>query len=168
MDIVINDANVLIDLCHVCLLDEFFRLPFEFHTIDLVIHELKDEKQKQSIQSYVTNGCLQVKRFSSEEHLKATRFAQNLTGNLSLTDAEVIYYALQVPDCRILSGDRQLRNRAEEHHLKVCGIIYVFDQLVELHILSKSIAATRLRELQKSNPRLPSQQIKDRIKDWEK
>lgn len=159
---------MLIDLCNVDLLDEFFRLPFEFHTVELVIYEMQDEKQKLSILRYVDNGCLRVKKFLSNEYLQMFIFAQNLIGNLSLTDAEVIYYALQVPDCRILSGDRQLRNRAEEHHLKVSGIIYVFDQLVEHHILSRPMAAIKLKELLKSNPRLPLKQIEDRIKAWER
>ncbi len=40
--VVVSDTNIFIDLISVDLLDEFFRLPFEIHTTDFIIHELKE------------------------------------------------------------------------------------------------------------------------------
>jgi len=83
-----------------------------------------------------------------------------------LTDSTVIYYAKSLPDCRILTGDRQLRNRAEQRGIKVSGILYVFDQLVEHGLLSHVEAAKRLSALFKINTRLPKVEIEARIEKW--
>lgn len=83
-----------------------------------------------------------------------------------MTDSTVIYYALSLPRCRILSGDRQLRNRAEQRGVPVSGILYVFDQLVEKGISSSVDAALKLEDLIKINTRLPKREVDNRIKKW--
>lgn len=45
MIVVVNDANILIDLVKLQLLPNFFGLEFEFYTTDLVLDELYDEQQ---------------------------------------------------------------------------------------------------------------------------
>lgn len=87
-------------------------------------------------------------------------------GNLTLTDSTVIYYALSIAGCRILTGDRQLRNRAEEKGVKVSGILYVFDQIVEHGLIPPLEAAQKLKALFNINPRLPKREIEIRIEKW--
>ena len=41
MDIVINDTNIFLDLYDVDLLDTFFQLPVQVHTVDFVVDEIK-------------------------------------------------------------------------------------------------------------------------------
>lgn len=74
---------------------------------------------------------LKVIGYSSENLANLYQFNLECGGNLTLTDSTVIYYALSLPKCRLLTGDRQLRNRAEDRGITVSGILYVFDQLVE-------------------------------------
>ena len=74
---------------------------------------------------------LVVKDFPATNIPDLFQFNVECGGNLTLTDSTVIYYAKSLIDCRILTGDRQLRNRAEQRGIKVSGILYVFDQLVE-------------------------------------
>ena len=52
MKIVINDANILIDLAKLDLLDIFSRLPFDLYTTDFVYEEL-NEDQKVQFQFYI-------------------------------------------------------------------------------------------------------------------
>ena len=87
-------------------------------------------------------------------------------GNLTLTDSTVIYYAKSLTDCRILTGDRQLRNRAEQRGIKVSGILYVFDQLVELGLLPHAEASKKLAALFRINSRLPKGEVEARIEKW--
>ncbi len=47
--IVVNDTNVFIDLHAVGLLEEFFHLPWEVHTTDFVLLELKREDQRDAV-----------------------------------------------------------------------------------------------------------------------
>lgn len=168
MDIVINDANIFFDLYNVGLLDEFFQLPFEFHTVDLVIHEVKQKKQRNAIQKYIDSGQLKVKKYEAREFVQVVSFADNIKGNLSLTDSSVLYYAMKTPHCRLLTSDRQLRNRAKEYHVLVSGIIYVFDQLVGYKVITRKEGAQRLIKLLETNSRLPHSLIEERINLWSK
>jgi len=45
MKIVNNDANILIDLVKLELIDAFSKLDFDLHTTDLVLDELNDEQR---------------------------------------------------------------------------------------------------------------------------
>lgn len=71
MDIVVNDTNILIDLYSIDLLEYFFQLPIAIHTVDLVIHEIQDEAQRDSLKPYINRGILYVHKFSSEELAQA-------------------------------------------------------------------------------------------------
>ena len=56
MDIIVNDTNIFIDLHTSGLLNDFFILPKEDHTVDFVISELTDDKQRQAIDYFVNIG----------------------------------------------------------------------------------------------------------------
>lgn len=45
MKIAISDANIFIDLIAIDLIDQFFKLPLDLHTTDLVINELDHLEQ---------------------------------------------------------------------------------------------------------------------------
>jgi len=166
MEIIINDTNVFLDLYDVGLLETFFQLPVTVHTIDLVVNEITRPDEQKAIQALIGKGQLLVKEYSAQDLNDLFMFNVACGGNLTLTDSTVIYYAKSLPDCRILTGDRQLRNRAEQRGIKVSGILYVFDQLVEHGLLSHVEAAKRLSALFKINTRLPKVEIEARIEKW--
>ena len=168
MDIVINDTNIFLDLYDVDLLDAFFQLPVQVHTVDFVVNEIKRPAQQSVIQDLISRGVLVVKDYSSANLENLYHFNMECGGNLTLTDSTVIYYALSVAGCRILTGDRQLRNRAEERGITVSGILYVFDQLVEQGLIPPSEAAKKLEALFSINPRLPKREIEIRKEKWKK
>lgn len=166
MDIVINDTNIFLDLYDVDLLDTFFQLPVQVHTVDFVVDEIKRPAQQSVIQDLINRGVLVVKDYSSASLVNLYQFNIDCGGNLTLTDSTVIYYALSIAGCRILTGDRQLRNRAEERGITVSGILYVFDQLVEHGLIPPSEAAKKLEYLFRINPRLPKREMEIRIEKW--
>lgn len=168
MDIVINDTNIFLDLYAVDLLDTFFQLPIHVHTVDFVVDEIKQPEQRTVIQQLIAKGLLKVIGYSSEHLVNLYQFNLECGGNLTLTDSTVIYYALSLPKCRLLTGDRQLRNRAEVRGIIVSGILYVFDQLVEYGLIQPSEAAVKLIALFEINPRLPKREIEYRIEKWQK
>lgn len=104
--------------------------------------------------------------FAAEELLEVLELQVNAGGNVSVTDCAVWQYAKQ-RDYVLLTGDRQLRNKAIESNVTVKGILYVFDQLVECSILPPKDAATKLKELMAINARLPKGLIQERIVKWE-
>ena len=58
--VVVNDTNVFIDLYSIGLLEEFFSLPWEVHTTNLVMHELERQWQNEEVSQYKTKGQLHI------------------------------------------------------------------------------------------------------------
>lgn len=165
--IVVNDTNVFIDLYEVGLLEEFFSLPWEVHTTDFVMLELQREGQYETVAKYKANKRLLVPILEGKDVLEIGNLYQrnqNKT-NLSLTDCSVWYYA-KLNNYILLTGDRKLRTTSILDGVEVHGVIYVFDSLVELGIISRQVAVEKLQQLYNINPRLPKEEIDKRINLW--
>jgi len=165
MEIVVNDTNIFIDLFQIGFLDEFFRLPFEVHTLDFVVNELKDENQRSAVKKFIDSGALTLKKTNPEELVEILNLQNSTPGNLSTIDCAVWRYA-KVNGYTLLTGDRQLRNRAIDSGVTVRGILYVFDELVERHIITATCAIEKLKELVRINTRLPRELTEERIERW--
>ena len=89
--IAVSDTNIFIDLIEIGLLDEFFALPWEIHTTDMIIHELKVIAQKKRVKDYQTRGILRVKGYDAKEMLTLTKFhtLQRETTKVSIQDCSV-------------------------------------------------------------------------------
>lgn len=167
MEIIVNDTNIFIDLISVELLDSFFDLPIKVHTVDMIVNEIIDPEQYNAINRYIENGKLNVQSLNSEELLEIIELQNKAGGNVSIPDCAVWYYAKK-HNYTLLTGDGQLRKKAIESKVDVRGVIYIFDQLVDLNIISRQYAAIKLRELIKLNSRLPKAIINERIDKWGK
>ncbi|MDP1621331.1 MAG: hypothetical protein Q8M08_03240 [Bacteroidales bacterium] len=66
MRIVVNDANILIDLVKLQLLPHFFGLGWEYHTTSLIFEELF-ENQREAFAPYQDNGLFIVADLDAEE-----------------------------------------------------------------------------------------------------
>lgn len=66
MKIVINDANILIDLAELGMLSDFFQLTFEFRTTNLILDELFDEQYAELI-PFIESGNIIVDEISIDE-----------------------------------------------------------------------------------------------------
>ena len=165
--IVVNDTNIFIDLYEVGLLEEFFSLPWEVHTTNFVLLELQREGQHETIAQYKADKHLVVPVLEAKELMEIGQmFQQNMNKtNLSLTDCSVWYYA-KVNNYILLTGDRKLRKTSVYDGVEVHGVIYIFDNLVELEIVSRQVAIEKLQLLFNQNPRLPKEEIDKRINKW--
>lgn len=165
MKILVNDTNIFIDLHSVGLLEEMCRLPYEIHTVDFVVAEIADADQRRIFDELVARGEISVDGFTSDEVIEIVEEHSSVSGNLSIPDCSVCYFARKhnVP---MLTGDRRLRLYAEEQSIEVHGILFIFDELVRHDIISTSMAADRLEELFAINARLPKTEIRNRINRW--
>ena len=163
--IVISDTNIILDLLFLNMLDDFFSLPCDICTTDLVIDEIVQPAQQKIIDSFVKSRKLEVVQFSPSEFSNITNLFVMNPNNASLTDCSVWYYAKQT-NGRLLTGDGKLRKAAENDNVKVSGILYVFDNLIEYEILSRNKAADLLENLIKVNMRLPKDECEKRILSW--
>ena len=167
MEIVVNDTNIFIDLISVGLLEEFFKLPFQIHTIDLVLAEIEDETQIAAIKPFITQKKLYVKKYSYKEITELSLFHETCQGNVSIVDCAVMQFA-EKNNYTLLTGDKCLRKNATCSGIVVKGILFVFDCFVDNKILSPNEAAKKLIQLHNTNIRLPHREVCERIERWKK
>lgn len=166
MRIVVNDANILIDLVELHILSPFFQLDYEFHTTDLILAELYPEQQE-AISEYTSTRRLVVDDLT-EDDLDGVYKLRCLKPNLSEQDCSAMYQASKL-DAILVTSDNLLRKFATDHAVEVHGHLWMFDNLVDGGLLSGSLAIEKLGELTEIvNPKLglPSAECHKRIKKW--
>ncbi len=164
MRIIINDANILIDLVHLDLMNEFIQLDLELKTTDFVFEEL-NEDQKVIIEEYINSEHIELITTEEEEDFESiTAILENSSG-LSFEDCSVWHYANKLNGI-LLSGDGKLRKQAIANGISVKGILYIFDQLLANELISFDYAIKKLEQLYEINPRLPINSKNERIASW--
>ena len=162
--LIISDTNIFIDLISINLIDKLFLLPSNIYTTDFVINEIAWPEQRAEIDKHIITQELKTVSFGFEELAKINALHTN--SGTSMTDCSVWYFAKETGG-RLLTGDRKLKKAAEFDNLKVSGILYIFDNLVEYGVLDKMSAATLLEHLMVINSRLPKTECEKRIEEWE-
>lgn len=166
MKIVINDANILIDLAKLDLLDEFSKLNFELHTTDFVYEELNEE-QKSPVSSLLESGVLNIIETIDVKDFQEINHLLDKSSGLSFEDCSVWYYSAKLSGM-VLSGDGKLRKQVRKNGIEVRGIIFVFDELIKQDLISFSKGIEKIEQLLQLNNRLPKNEIEKRIESWGK
>jgi rRNA-processing protein FCF1 len=162
--VVVQDANILIDLYKADLLVSFFELGFENHSTDLVLYEIK-----QSIHPYMEDGRIKQHALTSDQLEKTHRIQRTIGRGVSLPDCSVLWLSRELGrNTRLLTGDAKLRQCAENNGITVHGLLWILDQLVDNHIVSAKKTAVKLKELLYKGSRLPREECRKRISKWEK
>lgn len=168
MIVVVNDANILIDLIKLQLVEPFFNINWEFHSTDLIIeNELYDE-QKLQLQPYIESGKLNIQELDAEDMI-AILDIQYKKPQLSDKDCSALYYAKKL-NASLVTSDNTLRKYAESIQVDVHGHLWVMDAMVEHTCIDPSTAITKLNELNTINPKLnlPKKECDLRIEKWQK
>lgn len=164
MRIVINDANILIDLFHLDLVDVFFRLDnLDLKTTDFVFEELYDE-QKSVIEQFIQNQSLTLIESSVEDLMNISQIHSSTTG-LSIEDCSVWHHAKKNEGI-LLTGDAKLKKQSSADGVEVHGVLYIFDQLLISNLISFELAIEKLNQLYSLNKRLPLTAKKQRLDSW--
>lgn len=117
------------------------------------------------LMNLLLKGGIFIDGFTADEVIEIVEEHSSVSGNLSIPDCSVCYFARKHNE-PMLTGDRRLRRYAEEQSIEVHGILFIFDELVKHDIISTSMAADRLEELFAINARLPKAEIRERINRW--
>lgn len=160
MKILINDANILIDLLHLELVEEFCSLDFKLYTVDVIIEEL-DEVQKAVIYQFPSIIILEL----NAEQVSEVAEIQKVNNGLSFEDCSVWYYSRELQSI-LVTGDGKLRKKAKESGVEVRGILYLFDQFLIQDKIDFELAVSKINQLKILNSRLPQKQIDLRITSW--
>jgi hypothetical protein len=164
--IIVNDANILIDLVDLKILPHFFQLEYDFHTTEMILDELFPE-QKEALVPYIETGSLIIDEIT-EDDLVAIINIRISKPNLSEQDCSAFYQA-QKENAALITSDNTLRKFAQSNNLEVHGHFWVFDNLVDNGLLTGSRAIEKFNELcNVVNPKLglPQSECQKRIKKW--
>jgi len=165
MKVIITDTNVFFDIMDIEILPDFFGLNFEMCTTDFVVDEIKHHEQAEQIQNFIRSKKLTVFSFSAEElnQVATIKTKRNLR---RIADKSVLWKAKQL-ECRLLTGDKNLRCEAEESGLVVNGSIWVIRMLVEGNMVTMVQGIELLEKLKTVNKNLPVSEIEKLIKKWQ-
>lgn len=166
MRLLIHDANVLIDLLDIGLLDEAMQLPCVMETTDLVQHEIVDPDQALAFSRSIKGGLITVLSSSIEQMGKIGEM-QNTCPQLSLADCSVVLHA-QDREGIVLSGDGRLRKEAARQHLEVHSTPWLLDLMVAESYLTPRTAIEKLEWLMSINRRLPHRECSRLIETWKR
>lgn len=148
MQLLVSDANILIDLEEGELLNTFFKLPFEFSVPDILFYEELEEQH-----AHLIDMGLSVRELSAETMMYAYEITQKAHGP-SRNDCFAIALAKQ-ERCPLLSGDRDLRKLAEEELITVKGTLWIIETMIKESLLSVDNARVAYQKMRDSGRRLP-------------
>lgn len=168
MKVIVNDANILIDLVELDILSSFFRLKFEFLTTSLILEELFPDQQA-ALQPYIDRKTLEVQDMSADDLVEISKIQQQKS-SLSEQDCSAFYQAKK-NSATLITSDNTLRKYAKQKQMEVHGHLWVFERMVQAKTISGTRACEKLEELcEKVNPKLglPESECKKRIKKCSK
>lgn len=164
MRLVINDANILIDLIHLQMIHLLFELKhLELKTTDFVFEEL-GSPQRAILQKFIDQGTLEILE-SEEKDLENIFNLLNKTSGLSFEDCSVWYFA-KINNGILLTGDGKLRKQSSQDGIEVRGILFVFDELLKAGLITFDFALLKLDQLYQINNRLPIKAKIERVELW--
>lgn len=144
MRIVVNDANILIDLVELQLLPQFFGLNYEFYTTTLILEELLVDQRLQ-LKTYLEQGILIAEEMSAAD-LEAIKIIEHSKPKLSQQDCSA-YHQAACKQGVLITSDNVLRKFAIATNIDVHGHLWVFDKMVEQQTLTPITASQKLSEL---------------------
>lgn len=148
MQLLISDANILIDLEEGRVLERLFQLPYHFSVPDVLFSE-----ELESQHGYLLEMGLSQCELSPESLQYAAGLIVHATG-VSSNDCFALALSKQ-ECCPLLTGDQRLRNVAEQEGVVVMGTIWVINQLVQHRYLSTRDAKDAYGRMRENGRRLP-------------
>ncbi|GGX68812.1 DUF3368 domain-containing protein [Saccharospirillum salsuginis] len=148
MQLLISDANILIDLEEGQLIERMFDLPYRFSIPDILfIEELEEEHQH----------LLELGLTLRELNSKTMTYAMNLIPRYkraSRNDCFALALAAQ-EECPLLTGDMALRKAAESESVMVHGTLWLVETMVKRRLISVKEARAAFQRMEAAGRRLP-------------
>jgi predicted nucleic acid-binding protein len=166
MNIVVCDANILIDLLQVDLFNAFLKLKWEMHVPPDVVDEVQEENSDLLIQAINSRDIL-IPVFTPEELFIIQDYKARYQP-LSIQDCSCLLLAAKL-SAVLLTGEKKLKTIATtSHRIQVHGVLWIFDHLVGKRLITPHMAHTDLSQLLTLNNRLPKAECERLLKRWRK
>ena len=160
MQVLISDANILIDMEEGELIEEMFRLPYVFSIPNILFYEEMEEDHPNLIEL-----GLRLDELSGE----TMTYGMELTAQYKKPgrmDCFALALAKQ-EKCPLLTGDKALRKAAENEAVVVKGTIWLTTQLVRHRIIEIECAKLAYEKMKESGRRLPWDMAKRQLIELE-
>ena len=151
MKVLVSDSSILIEFAKRDLHDKMFDLEFEFAVPDLLFHEELIDLGTYSRQDLLDYG-LRVESLDAEGVQSANAYQAERPA-LSLVDSFALALA-DLQEWQLLTEDRTMRNVAEYKGIVCLGALWVFDEMLDASILSRSQAQAAFESMH-NDPRCP-------------
>lgn len=158
MQLLISDANILIDVEEGELLESMFRLPFEFCVPDILYYEEFKEHH-----SHLPGWGLRVAELAPETMVYAGELITRY-GQPSRNDCFALALANQ-ENCPLLTGDQDLVKAAESERVPVNGTIWLVEQMVHEAIITVEEAQDAYKKMEARARRLPWDRARRRLEE---
>jgi predicted nucleic acid-binding protein len=158
--ICVTDTNLWIDLDTADLLGPIFRLPFEWQAPDVIVAEL----ERPEAADLIRRG-LRVRELGGRQVAEVVRLAAAYP-RPSRADLFALVLA-RLQGVLLLTGDRHLRQAAEQEGVQVHGTLWLLDEMVERSVVTPREAAEALIRLKEGRRRLPADEVDRRLRRWQ-
>jgi predicted nucleic acid-binding protein len=148
MQLLISDANVLIDMEDGNLIHVVFRLNCEIMVPDILFEsELKEHHE------HLLKAGLKVKSLSSE-FVEMAETLGNKHSRTSVMDRLALALAMQ-ERCCLLTGDKDLRIAAIAEGIVVHGTVLIVEELLKVKLIEQAQAKESFASMKEKGRRLP-------------
>jgi predicted nucleic acid-binding protein len=162
--LVVQDANIIIDLHNAGLLSVWFELGIPTLTTDMVELELQQGDQWCFIEEHIQEERIEVIGFSAIELREIQSLNNKYT--VSIPDCSVLYLT-EKRNARLITGDKRLRKVAEHNGIQCHGVLWVIDILFEKKVIDGLVATAALGKIISFGGRLPEKEVNSRYKLWD-
>lgn len=157
--LIINDANVLIDIEKAELVDLIFELDYEFAVPDVLYEEeispFTSEFKGSPLISMEFDDEVSELLFEKQEQYKETAMSRN--------DISALVLAIQ-HECMLLTGEKILRSTAKAEGLEVHGTLWLVEELFNNNLMPVEDVEKAYEKLKKAGSHLPWDEIKKQLK----
>ncbi|MCL5255044.1 MAG: PIN domain-containing protein [Gammaproteobacteria bacterium] len=155
--LLVSDANILIDMQEGGLLDAFFALPYDFIVPDILFEEELAEEHAD-----LPARGLTLVELSSDVMMTAFRMIQ-AHSKPSRNDVFAMCLAMD-KGCPLLTGDKDLRHAAEAEGVEVQGTIRMVSAMIEHGIITVEQAQQAYDLMRESGRRLPWKRVTESLR----
>ncbi len=148
MQLLISDANILIDMEEGLLIEPMFKLPYQFTIPDILFVEELEAKHE-----YLLGLGLSQSELAGETMAYAMELIPRYK-NTSRNDCFALALAAQ-EECTLLTGDKALRNAAETEAVLVRGTLWLVGLMVRQGLIKIGEAREAYERMKVSGRRLP-------------
>lgn len=161
--LIINDANVLIDIEVSGLTTLVFELEYRFAVADILYQE-----EIEPFTSEFKGTELEAIAFDEETNsLLLEKVELYKETALSRNDISALVLALS-NECILLTGEKLLRATAEDEGLEVHGILWLIEELFKSDLVSIEEVEVAYKKMEDEGSRLPKKEIEKQLKKFRK